>query len=579
MHPDHRLLALLKPVRGWFSLTVLAGIFSSGITIGIAWLLTLVIDGVFLKHQTLIAVQSTLVWLVGLAILKALFIWSGRVFGKQTTTRIKTSLRSRILQHLTCLGPQYVKGERTGELTQTLSDGIEKLDPWFSEYLPQLIISVVIPLIILIVVFPLDILSGIVFLITAPLIPFFMILIGQMAEKKTQRQWKILSWMSAHFLDVLQGLTTLKILGRSKAQIKNIERITDEYRQATMGVLKIAFLSALVLELVGTISIAIIAVEVGLRLFYGKMAFQSALFILLLAPEYYQPLRELGVRFHAGMNGVEAGKRLFEILETSTHNSPKMTNSIVVDFVPSAIEFQHVGLNYPNSEIAAISDISFVLTPNQTAALVGATGAGKSTIAELLLGFLQPTNGQIVVGDRPLSEISPKTWWNQIAWVPQKPHLFYGSLLDNLKLAKPDAKQSEIDTAIQQSGLEQIIMELPSGLETMLGENGVGLSGGQAQRMAIARAILKDAPILVLDEFTANLDVDTETELLQSLQALQKNRTTLLIAHRLNTVRHADQVIVLDQGRIVEQGSPANLEQQAGYFRNMLTSYQTEVIA
>ena len=580
MQNDRRLFALLKPVKGWFTLTVLAGIFSNGMTIAMAWLLTLVIDGVFLQHHSLNHVQPMLLGLAGLAGLRGVFIWLGHVFGKRTTTRIKASLRSKILKQLVRLGPLHIKSERTGELTQTLSDGIEKLDPWFSDYLPQLIVAVVVPIIILMVVFPLDILSGIVFLLTAPLIPIFMILIGQMAKKQTQRQWKVLSWMSAHFLDMLQGLTTLKILGRSKAQIQNIERISDEYRQVTMNVLKIAFLSALVLELVGTISIAVIAVEVGLRLLYGKMAFQSALFILLLAPEYYQPLRELGTRFHAGMAGVEAGKRLFEILELPAPKHEGRRYTAVPDMRRTTIQFQGASFQYPQAEIPAVENVTFDLQPGKTTALVGATGAGKSTIAQLLMGFLQPTSGHISLGEVELPKVSPVDWRQQIGWVPQRPHLFYGSLLDNLTLAKPDATKSQIDHAVQQAGLTAVIRELPAGLDTRIGENGVGLSGGQAQRVAIARAILKDAPILVLDEFTTNLDVHLEAELLEALQHLQKNRTTLLIAHRLNTIIHnAHQIIVLDQGKIVQVGEPDKLLKHPGPFKNLLAAYDGELLS
>ncbi|MCF7903242.1 MAG: thiol reductant ABC exporter subunit CydD [Candidatus Marinimicrobia bacterium] len=577
MQNDRRLFALLKPVKGWFSLTVLAGVLSGGMTIALAWLLTRVIDGVFLQQQSLAMVTPELVSILVIALLKTLFTWSGRVSGKAMTTRIKSRLRMQILSHLTKLGPQYVKGERSGELVHTLSDGLEKLDPWFSEYLPQMILAVVLPIIILMVVFPLDILSGVVFLVTAPLIPFFMMLIGQMAEKKTQRQWKILSWMSAHFLDVLQGLSTLKILGRSKAQVQSIRRITDEYRHATMGVLKIAFLSALVLELVGTISIAIIAVEVGLRLLYGKMAFQSALFILLLAPEYYQPLRELGARFHAGMSGVKAGQRLLEILESPLPVVGMVPAADCPDPLQIPVAFRHVHFQFPGSDVPAVRDISLTLTPGTVTALVGATGAGKSTVANLLLGFLHPTTGEITAGENPLSNIPPKKWRSAVAWVPQRPHLFYGTLRQNLMLARPDANPEAIDTAIRHAGLEGVIAELPRGLDTFLGEQGQGLSGGQVQRLAIARALLKDAPLLVLDEFTANLDVQTEAELLEALQLLQQNRTTLLIAHRLNTLRIADQVIVLNQGQIVQSGKPHELLQQSGPFAKLVTAYDGEL--
>jgi ATP-binding cassette subfamily C protein CydD len=313
---DPRLLQQAKSSRTALGLTIALGFVGGIFTVLQAWMLSRVIDGVFLGGADLRASVPLLGLLLLLFLLKAGSLWGSQIAAKQVALNIKTSLREKIYAHLQKLGPLYVRGERTGELVHTVTEGIEALDAYFSEYLPQLVLAALVPLTFLFFVFPLDRLSGLVLLLTAPLIPVFMVLIGDRADALTQRQWRTLSRMSAHFLDVLQGLTTLKLLGRSRAQIEVIRQVSERFRERTMGVLRVAFLSALVLELVATLSTAVVAVEIGLRLLYGRMAFEQALFVLLLAPEFYLPLRLLGTRFHAGINGVTAATRIFEVLDT-----------------------------------------------------------------------------------------------------------------------------------------------------------------------------------------------------------------------------------------------------------------------
>jgi thiol reductant ABC exporter CydD subunit len=413
-------------------------------------------------------------------------------------------------------------------------------------------------------------------LFTAPLIPIFMVLIGNLAEGLTKRQWVSLSRMSAHFLDVLQGLTTLKLLGRSREQVETIARISNRFRQTTMGVLRVAFLSALVLELVATLSTAIVAVEVGLRLLYGYLNFEQALFVLILAPEFYIPLRLLGARFHAAISGATAAQRIFEVLDAplpvkTTDRRPSTADASALS--PLHIRFSDVHYTYDEGSRPALNNVSFNIGPGQKVALVGPSGAGKSTIAHLLLRFIEPEQGAITANDLPLSEIDLTAWRRQLAWVPQQPYLFNASIADNIRLTRPEASKEAIIQAACWAYAHTFIETLPQGYDTIISERGARLSGGQAQRLALARAFLKDAPFLIFDEATANLDPEYETQIQAAMERLMQGRTALIIAHRLNTVYKADKILVIAQGQIVESGTHAVLLQQKGLYHRLVTAY------
>lgn len=559
-------------MRSAFFLTIALGVFAAVTIIGQAGALSSIINRVFLEKESLKAVGNMLLLFGALSLLRAGFVWSQQSFADKIAGQVKSDLRRRINQHLLRLGPAYTKSERSGEISNTLVNGVEALDAYFREFLPQIFLSALIPLLILIFVFPIDVLTGIVFLLTAPLIPFFMKLIGEIAGALNQKQWKSLSRMSAHFLDVLQGLTTLKIFGRSREQIKTISRISNEFRVATMKVLKVAFLSALVLEIVATISIAIVAVEVGLRLLYGRMDFENALFLLILAPEFYLPIRLLGTRYHAGLEGVAAAERIFEILETPL-TAPAILKEQCPDLPRATIRFENVYYAYDNGKRPTLTGVSFEIPPGQKVALIGPSGAGKTTISNLLLRFIHPDSGKILVGEENLSTLDPERWRGQIAWVSQKPYLFHQSIAENIRLANPDAPLPEIIEAARQANIHEFIESLPEGYDTLVGEQGARLSGGQAQRIALARAFLKDAPFLILDEPTANLDPQVEAQIRQSIKKLMAGRTVLLIAHRLNTVLDADQIIVMSEGKIREQGTHQTLLQNGGLYRRLIFTY------
>lgn len=568
---NRRLLSLARGPRLPLLLTILSGLLAGWLTIGQARGLSLVVDGVFLGGQTWPEVRGVFAILLGVVGLRALLAWLTEVSASAVAVRVKNDLRERLFAKIEALGPSFTRSERTGELTTAAIEGVEALDAYFSQYLPQLVLTALVPLSILLFVFPLDPLSGIVLLVTAPLIPVFMILIGKGAEAVTRRQFETLSRLSAHFLDSLQGLTTLKIFGQSRAHARSIAEASDRFRDVTLSVLRVTFLSALALELIATVSTAVVAVEVGLRLLYGHLPFDKALFLLILAPEFYIPLRMLGLRFHAGMAGTTAAKRIYEILdlgESREHSVVIMEQGVEKLF--SVLSLSALSYTYPGETETALHDITFDLRAGEHVALVGPSGAGKSTLAALLLRFIQPQAGAILVDGRPLEEISPETWREQVAWVPQNPHLFHDTIAANLRIARPDATEEELEAAVRLARLDEFVRSLPQGYETVIGEEGARLSGGEAQRLALARAYLKDAPILILDEPTASLDPQTESLLEESTRRLMQGRTVITIAHRLNTILQADQIVVLEKGRIVEQGMHRELLAHKGVYAGMV---------
>lgn len=551
---NSKLLKQVRVARVYVLATAMLGFLAAGATILQMVFLAKIVDRVFLKSADLAAVRSLLLVLIAAVTLRAVLLWVREVVAGRGAVRVKSELRERLFEHVLRLGPSYTGGERTGELVTTATEGIEKLEPYFARYLPQMLLSVSVPLLVAVYVFPRDWSSAVLLLITAPVIPIMMVLVGSYAGEHMKRQWTALSRMGAHFLDAVQGLPTLKMFNRGAAERKRVAAVSEEFRVRTMKVLKFAFLSGLVLEFMTAVSIALIAVTLGVRLVSGNIPFEAAFVVLLLAPEFYRPLRELGVHRHAGMEGKAAAERISEILDTPAPVNVGISSP--TGFSDGlTLELSDVGYTYPGNDRPALSDLSLTLPAGTRTAVVGRSGAGKSTLVNLLMRFVDPAEGGIRVNGVEIQALPVEEWRTHAALVPQRPHLFHGSVLENIRLARPAASREEVEWAAELAGAAEFIRRLPGGYETWIGERGARLSGGEAQRVAIARAFLKDAPVLILDEPTSSLDPESERLVRLALERLSEGRTTLIVAHRLNTVYNADRIVVLQDGRLAETGT------------------------
>ena len=569
---NRELVREVRPARVSLGLTVALGLLAAAATIVQLVALSSVVDGLFLRNAGIVKVHGLLLLLLGASLLRSGLVWGREVAAQRGTVRVKSELRDRLFAHVLRLGPSYTVGERTGELSTTMTEGIEKLDAYVGRYLPQVFLSVLVPLMIAGYVLPLDLASAVLLLVTAPVIPVLMILVGSYAEEHTRRQWRALARMGASFLDAMQGLTTLKVFGRSAEEGERVAAASEEFRKRTMKVLRYAFLSGFVLEFMTAAAIGLIAVTLGVRVISGNMPFEVAFLVLLLTPEFYKPLRELGAHRHAGMEGSAAADRIFEILSTPARvrqgsGTPNLTSDRI------SIELSGVGYTYPGSEEAALRDISLVLPAGTRTALVGRSGSGKSTLVNLLMRFVDPETGTTRANGVEVTDLPARVWRENLALVPQRPYLFHGSVYDNIRLARPGASQEEIERAAELAGAAGFIRQLPDGYATAIGERGARLSGGEAQRIAIARAFLKDAPVLLMDEPTSGLDPESERLIRAALECLAAGRTVLVVAHRLNTVYGADRIAVLDRGRLAETGTHQDLIQDDGLYASLVNAY------
>jgi ATP-binding cassette subfamily C protein CydD len=540
-----------------------------------AWLLARIIAAVALNGQGLDTVWPWLWGLLGVFAARAVATVLSQVTAFAAAARIKLAIRARLYAHIDALGPSWTRDQRTGDIAHVLVDGVEALEPYYAGYLPQIALAAFVPLAILVFVFPMDWVSGLILLITAPLIPLFMIVIGKGAEALNQRQWRRLARMSAHFFDAIEGLTTLKLFNASQREAAVAAQIADAYRTSTMAVLRVAFLSSLVLEFLASISIAMVAVYIGFRLFYGEMHFLPGLFVLLLAPEFYRPLRDMGTQYHARMEAIGASERIVALLNTPAPETRGAPTDRRVSR-PRTVAFANVGFAY-EAGTPVLTDIDFTIERGQRVALVGPSGAGKTTISQLLLGFIQPSCGRVCSNGIDLRALPDPAWLAHVAWLPQRPTLFYGSIGDNIRLGRPDASPAAVRRAAELANAAAFIERLPQGYDTPVGDRGQGLSGGEIQRIALARAFVKDAGVVVLDEASASVDPETEALISQAIETLAQDRIMLVIAHRLTTVRRADHILVLDGGRIVEQGSHAALVEHNGLYAEMQILYQGEL--
>jgi ATP-binding cassette, subfamily C, bacterial CydD len=565
------LLRRIPPARLYLAATVLIGLLVAVVTVAQMAFLSEIVDLVFLKAGGRERDLTLLMLLAGTAVLRAGLLWVREAMAQQGAVRVKSDLRERLFAHVLRLGPAYARSERTGELTTTLTEGVERLDPYFGRYLPQVLLSAVVPLLVVAYILPRDAASAVLLVVTAPVIPVMMVLVGSYAEEHTRRQWLALSRMGAHLLDALQGLPTLKAFGRVAAEKEKVERVSGEFRERTLKVLRYAFLSGLVLEFMTAAAIALVAVVLGVRLINGAISFQDAFLVLLLTPEFYRPLRELGIHRHAGMEGKAAAERIFEILDTPVPPDGSLQENLCGEL---ELSFSGVRFTYPGRDLPALEGLTLTLPAGSSTALVGRSGSGKSTLVGLLLRFLHPEAGVISANGVPIGNLPAGAWREHVALVPQRPHLFYGSVLENIRLAKPNATRSEVERAAELAGAAEFIRRMPHGYDTQIGERGQRLSGGEAQRLAIARAFLKDAALLVMDEPTSSLDPESERLVRDALDRLARGRTSLIVAHRLNTVSTADRIVVLHEGQVAETGTHAGLLERKGHYSLLADAYE-----
>ncbi|WP_082106196.1 thiol reductant ABC exporter subunit CydD [Micromonospora haikouensis] len=501
---------------------------------------------------------------------RALVAWAQGTVAARAAATVKAALRADLLAAVGRHGPGWVAGQRAGQLATLAGRGLDALDAYFTGYLPQLVLSVTVPVAVLARITFADWGSAVIIALTLPLIPVFGALLGWQAQAATERQWRRLSTLGGHFLDMVAGLPTLRAFGRARSQVEVVRRMADGHRAATMRTLRIAFLSALVLELVATLSVALVAVPVGIRLLGGGITLSTALLVLLLTPEAYLPLRAAGSRFHASMEGLTA---LDEALTLSATDPtvPAVPAGPTDAATPAGArpapdghgEIRFEGVTVAYERTVALRDVTLTIRPGERIAIVGPSGAGKSTLLNLLLGFVAPTSGRVTVGGVDLAGADPDGWRRQVAWVPQRAHLFAAPLADNIRLGAPGTPDAALADAVTAAALDEVVAALPDGLDTVLGERGHGLSSGQRQRVALARAFLRDAPVVLLDEPTARLDTASEAGVLAATRRLVAGRTALLVAHRPALLADADRILRIDDGRVTEL-APAPATPAAG---------------
>ena len=580
---ERRLLRHDRVARRWMIVAVAAGVAATLALVAQLIAVALAVAGVFLEQRTLDDVLPLLALGLGLLLLRTALGVIGELASRRSAERLVGTLRADLTAHALRLGPTWASGERSGEISGVLIGGLEAIDEYVTQFLPARWLAMIVPLLVLLLVLLLDPPSVLVLLFTGPLLLLLLVVIGGRTRSVTEQRFVEMRALSAFFLDVLQGIATLKMFGRSREQVDNLRRISRRYGDATMDVLRTAFQTSLVLEWGATIAIALVAVEIGLRLLEGSIPFERALAVLLITPEFFLPLRALAVRFHSGTAGRAAIGRTFEILDAPLPSQAGADDTAAAEgpadravTAPPRITFSDVRFTYPGREAPALDGATFELRPGESVALVGASGAGKSTASSLLLRFVDPDAGRIEVDGRPLAGISRTAWRASVAWVPQRPHLFAGSVADNIRLARPSATDQEVAAAARAANATEFIERLPAGLQTPVGEQGARLSGGQRQRLAIARAYLRDVPVLILDEATSHQDEASEAAIADALDRLVPDRTVLLIAHRLRLAERAHRIVVLDAGRVVEQGTPAELLAIGGAYRRLVEDFDVD---
>jgi thiol reductant ABC exporter CydD subunit len=538
---DPRLLDRARPARIALAANAALGLVAALLVLAQAVLLARIAARGF-DGTALSALTDSVALLLAVIAARALVAWAFEVTGRRAAAGVLSALRMELVGARLRRRPAALDGVESAEVATAAVDGVDALETVFARYLPQIALAVAVPVAVLALVAYIDPLSAGLMLLTLPLVPVFMWLIGRYTAHRARERWQAMALLSGHFLDVVRGLPTLRAFNRGAAQAERVEAVSEEYRRATMGTLRVAFLSGAVLELAATLGVALIAVTVGVRLVDGAIGLEPALTVLVLAPELYLPIRNLAAQYHAGADGLAVSQRLLDLIDDAeaapqgTHPAPSPRD------VPVRIE--RVTVAYPGRPAPALHRFSLELDPGETVALVGPSGAGKSTVASLLLGFAEPSAGRVLVGGIDLADCDAASWHAQVAWVPQRPTLFHGTVAANIALGAPGATDDAIRDAARRAGADAVVRALPDGYGTLIGEAGRGLSAGQRQRIALARAFFRDAALVILDEPTANLDAAGAGRVAEAIARL--DCTVLLITHDPRLADLADRTVRLD---------------------------------
>jgi ATP-binding cassette, subfamily C, bacterial CydD len=545
---DPRLLRRARAARRLLAADVAIGLATALLVLLQATLLARVVARSF-EGASLDDVSTDLVLLALVFAGRAVLAWGFEVAGRLAATGVLSQLRLELVERRLRHESASLDGTQSGEVAAVAVQGVDALDAYFGRFIPQLVLAAAVPPAVIAWVVPIDLTSAAVMLLTLPLVPIFMVLIGRYTQRETHARWRALSLLSTHFLDVVRGLPTLRAFNRGPAQTAAIADTSEQYRRTTMRTLRVAFLSGAVLELAATLGIALVAVTVGVRLANGGIGLQAALTVLVLAPELYLPLRNLATQYHASADGLAVAERLLELTDgPPVADSP---GSEVAVARGATIRLEGVSYAYPARDAPVLAGVDLELRPGETVGLIGASGSGKSTIAALLLGLAEPTRGRVTVDGAELTSTGQAAWRRSVAWVPQQPTLFHGSVADNIRLGEPTADDASVVEAARLAGADEFVRALPHGYDTVVGDGGRPVSAGERQRIALARALLRDASLVVLDEPTANLDPESAAAVAQAIGGLGDGRTVLVIAHRPELVARADRTVRLAEGRVV----------------------------
>jgi ATP-binding cassette, subfamily C, bacterial CydD len=551
---DPRLVHRAGAVRTMLAADVALGVFAALLVLAQAVLIAYVAARAF-EGASLAEVTEPLIALIAVVAGRAAAAWGFESVGRRAATDVLSRLRLELVERRLRDQPAALDGAASAEVATGAVVGAAALETTLARYLPQVVLAVIVPVAVLVLVAVIDLVSAGIMLLTLPLVPVFMWLVGRFTERRTHERWQALTLLATHFLDVVRGLPTLRAFNRGEAQAARIAEVSDQYRRTTMGTLRIAFLSGAVLELAATLGIALVAVTIGVRLVGGGIGLQAGLTVLVLAPELYLPLRNLAAQFHSSAEGRAAAERLLDLIDAAPARRSGAAHAPSPRAAP--VRLEGVSFSYPARASAVLEAVDLELSPGETVALVGPSGAGKSTVAALLLRLVEPTRGRVTAGSLDLSRCDPRAWRAQIAWVPQRPTLFRGTVADNIRIGDMEAVDRRVLAAAAFAGADAFIRALPAGYDTIVGDGGRQLSAGELQRIALARAFLRDAPFVILDEPTANLDQESAEVVAEAVERLRAGRTVLLAVHRPQLAARADRVVRLEAGRIVEVAAEA----------------------